>query len=170
MAPLDEDPNALNYFRRRKRMKSAASRLSSYLRPSNGSQSIKIHRNGSGLFAGQHLLFFCNKSLLTAELSKKLTQKGATLIGPIDKPAQAIRIIDTRIVDAVILDSSLRLDEIIAIVELLYQIPIPFIFVRSPMEREPASNICAYILDESDVNLSIIAEALFSHETKANEQ
>lgn len=151
MSSFHEDPNALDYFRRRKRMQSAASRISSYPRPSSGSQS-KIHRNGSGLFAGQHLLFFGNKSLLTAELSKKLTQKGATLIGPIDKASQAMGIIETRIVDAAIIDSSLQLDEVITIVELLYQIPIPFIFVRSPMENEPVSNLCAYILDESDTN------------------
>lgn len=170
MAQLEEDPNALDYFHRRKRMKSAAWRISSYLHPSSGSKSIQIHRNGSRLFAGQRLLFFGNKSLLTAELSKKLTQKGATLIGPIDRASHAVEIIETRIVDAAILDISLKLDEIITIVELLYQLPIPFIFVRPPMENGAAINLCAYILDELDENLSIIADALFFHETKINEK
>lgn len=165
--PSNEDPNALDYFRRRKRLKPAASRI--FLRPrsADGSPSIKIHRSGTGLFAGQHLLFFSDKSLLSVKVRKKLTQKGATIIGPIDNASQALRIIETRIVDAVIIDSSLEVNEVMTIVEVLYQIPLPFIFVGSPRSEGSTVDLSAFVLDELDANLSIMAEALFSRETNS---
>jgi predicted TIM-barrel fold metal-dependent hydrolase len=113
----------------------------------------------SQMFSSKRLLIVEDEYFLAAEAGRELRKLGAILIGPIDNIPHALELIESRQVDAAILDLRLDADLAFPIAEALEELGLPYVFATG---HNPPVAFTGFILCDKAVEIEHIAKALFS--------
>lgn len=120
-----------------------------------------INHSYKKLLKDKHILIFENDFLLNDETSNKLQSIIGTIIFTVNNRIDAIDHLEENDVDAVIIQTSISAEEAIPFIEILDEKNIPFLFAFPFVPHNQSNDFPGYVLNNDDVNLSYIAEALF---------
>ncbi|MBB4568832.1 response regulator [Rhizobium leucaenae] len=98
---------------------------------------------------------------LSEKTSQKLRELGAILIGPVRKAEEALELIKSKKVDAVILDLRLNARLAFSMAETLERLKLPYIFAKGDGPPLVPAGFPGFILCEKAAEIEHIAKALF---------
>lgn len=112
----------------------------------------------SQMFSNKRLLIVEDEYFLAEETGRKLRELGALLIGPVSDIPRALDLIETRQVDAAILDLQLDANLAFPVAETLDRQELPYVFA---VGHSPPAGFTGFVLCEKAADIEHIAKALF---------
>ncbi|RWX79343.1 response regulator [Neorhizobium lilium] len=116
------------------------------------------------LYAGKRILVVEDEYFLADEVRRRLTELGATVIGPAANVGDAIELLDTNDIDAAILDVHLGDEFVFPVAERLEEMNVPFVFATGYDPAFIPRQFTGFSLCEKPTELGKIAKALWKGE------
>lgn len=114
----------------------------------------------SSEFQGKRILVVEDEYFIADDLALELEGHGAVVVGPVPSLNAALELIETRQVDAAILDIELDAETAYPVADALDRREIPFVFVSGTDPNKVPEPYCKYMLGHS-ATMQAIGQGLF---------